>query len=207
VVVEEVDNDDEVVEPVVEYHFLKAKTPNPWLSLASNFVVFPAMACGLNAFEVERHLTTLLHLHHDQRWALVALGVVLVSWLNSFLGLRVSQARQRAGIPYPLFFPDKNEYKHSHWFQAVLRSHQNMLEYAPLLLAKALLGVLMGGVPTTAGLIVIAWVLLRVWYHFLYSSGKVSTRGNAFMPSFLLDGILTGHIFVAAVRMLGLFAK
>ena len=99
----------------------------------------------------------------------------------------------------PLFYPSKSEYKLAHEFQCFVRAHQNVLEYIPLLIGKAVVACVVGS-PTTAGVALLGWVLIRIAYGVAYQSGKVVARMPFFILGVLLDTTLMGVIGLWAIK-------
>ena len=78
-------------------------------------------------------------------------------------------------------------------YMAVVRGHENYMEFLPSLLAIVLCTALFIGEPATASVLGLVWVIARLLYAIGYASGNVNGRVPGFFLSLLAFFTLVGN--------------
>ena len=105
-------------------------------------------------------------------------SVAATALVTQYLAVKVAFARRECSVPYPAMYAEGSS-EAAVRFNCVQRSHQNMLEYLPNVLA---LQMLMGlRFPITAAAMGGVWAVARLIYAAGYSTGEPAKRlpGNA----------------------------
>jgi len=119
--------------------------------------------------------------------------------VSYYLAVRVAIARKQYQVSYPAMYAE-GQSEGANVFNCIQRSHQNMLEYLPNVLALQLAMGLQ--FPATAAGLGLGWAAARILYAQGYSTGDPRKRAPGSMIAGLIYlGLVFGTLF-AAYRMM-----
>lgn len=172
--------------------------PHPIISTS----IIKLVSLGLGFAAQHYHLEDILMEHVFQgssaRAEASVVGAVVAScYMAQYLAGAVARARSTYGLPLPYMYPDtgnkEGEISNPAAFMAVVRGHENFMEFLPGLLAIVLCTAVFIGEPATAGVLGLVWVLSRYFYAIGYASGNVKGRVPGFFISLLAFFTLLGN--------------
>mmetsp|Transcript_74132 Transcript_74132/g.103057 ORF Transcript_74132/g.103057 Transcript_74132/m.103057 type:complete len:195 (-) Transcript_74132:102-686(-) len=172
--------------------------PHPLISTS----IIKVVSLGLGFAAQHYHLEELLMEHVFQgstvRAEATVVGVVVsCCYLAQYLAGAVAYARSNYGVPLPYMYPDTGnkeaQISKPAAYMAVVRGHENYMEFLPSLLAIVLCTALFIGEPATASVLGLVWVIARLLYAIGYASGNVNGRVPGFFLSLLAFFTLVGN--------------